>query len=34
MWRGAALDELPDGLSPELLHDLADLPALVAEALS
>ena len=34
MWRGAALDELPEGLSPELLHDLADLPALVAEALA
>jgi len=32
--RGADLDELPDGLSPELLHDLADLPAMVAEALS
>lgn len=32
--RGAQLDELPEGLSPELLHDLADLPALVQEALS
>lgn len=29
-----ALNDLPEGLSPELRHDLADLPQLVDEALS